>query len=100
MKGYRLTKKADKDVSQLYEYGIGQFGLKRAKIYLHELIVRFEVLTENPALGRSAADVYPGLRRIAYKAHSIFYLLDSDGLLIVRVLRTEMDFKRQFEQGI
>ncbi len=96
MENYRLTKKADTDLSNLYEYGISNFGLLQAQSYLIDLYDRFQLLSDNPLFGRSAVQFEPKLRRFEYKAHVIFYMLEDNGVLIVRVLGDEMDFKRHF----
>lgn len=44
MAHYRLSKNADTDLSEIYEYGILTFGLQEAKSYLHD---RFLLLSEN-----------------------------------------------------
>lgn len=95
MENYRLTRKADNDLAAIYEYGILNFGLAQAQSYLLGLYERFEQLAESPEIGRSAAEFILTLRRVEYGANVIFYLPDiPDGILIVRVLRKEMDFKR------
>lgn len=94
MAHYRLTRKADNDLASHYEYGILSFGLTKAQDYLTGLYERFEMLAQNPTLGRGADDLVSGLMRSAYGSHVIFYLPDDNGILIVRVLRQEMDFHR------
>jgi len=37
MGNYSLSTKADFDLEEIYEYGIFNFGFKRAKIYIIEL---------------------------------------------------------------
>ena len=95
MANYRLTRKADNDLAALYEYGILNFGLTQAQTYIMGLYERFEPLADGPKIGRSAAEFISNLRRVEYHANVIFYLPDiPDGILIVRVLRKEMDFTR------
>lgn len=94
MANYRLTRKADGDLATHYEYGIGTFGHSQAQNYLIGLQQRFDRLAENPSLGRSANELAPGLKRYEYGSHVIFYVPDPHGILIVRVLRQEMDFRR------
>ena len=97
MEPYRLTQRADQDISDHYEYGILAFGLDQAQTYLLGMYDRFLLLADNPRTGRSAEELTPQLRRSEYGAHVIFYMLDDDidtHILIVRVLRKEMDFRR------
>ena len=94
MENYRLSKKADADIENIYEYGIINFGLEQAQSYLLGLYERFENLVDNPRFGRSAAELARGLRRFEYQSHVIFYEPEDDGVLVVRVLRAEMDHQR------
>lgn len=48
MASYRLTEKADEDLSRLYEYGIIHYGQERADRYYDGLIERFEELNRTP----------------------------------------------------
>lgn len=94
MANYQLTNKADDDLVQIYGYGIENFGLIHAQTYLASLADRFEYLANQPEFGRTADELFPGLRRSAIEKHVIFYVMEDDGILIVRVLREEMDFAR------
>jgi plasmid stabilization system protein ParE len=68
--------------------------LEQAQSYFLGLYDRFQILTDSPMLGREADELVIGLRRTDYTAHVIFYTPGDFGVLIVRVLRAEMDFKR------
>ncbi len=95
MANYRLTRKADNDIAHLYEYGILNFGLNQAQSYLLGLYEQFEQLSLSPDIGRNATEFFPDLKRYQYGAQVVFYLPDNESrILIVRVLRKEMDFKR------
>lgn len=41
MANYKLSSAADKDFEQLFEYGIDNFGLSKAKSYAEGLIIKF-----------------------------------------------------------
>jgi toxin ParE1/3/4 len=44
----------------------------------------------SPFIGRSCDSIRPGLRRFEIGKHVVFYLAQSDELLIVRVLHQQM----------
>ncbi len=94
MAAYSLSSKAAADLSQIYEYTILNFGLNRAREYLSGLHGRFETLAENPMHGRGAGELAPGLRRLEYQSHVVFYAPKGTGVRIVRVLHQSMDMKR------
>jgi toxin ParE1/3/4 len=86
MASYRLSDKADEDLSQLYEYGILHYGQERADRYYNGLIERLEELAENPRFGQAVDHIRPGYRRSVYGRHSIYYRIDPDAVVIVRIL--------------
>ena len=77
-------------------YTTREYGTAQARAYRDRLAGCFVSLQRNPALGRSADDLAPGLRRIRQGSHVIFYLPDDSAILIVRVLHQSMDFERHF----
>ncbi|WP_034058411.1 type II toxin-antitoxin system RelE/ParE family toxin [Lacinutrix jangbogonensis] len=89
---YKLSRKAETDLSKMYEYGIETFELKQAKIYLlgtHDL---FQILADNVNLGRDASEFVFSLKRFSYKSHTIFYLTTDIDILIVRILNQSIDY--------
>jgi len=86
MASYRLSEKADEDLSRLHEYGLIHFGQDRADRYYDGLIERFEQLAENPRLYPAVNHIRPGYRRSVYGRHSIYYRIDPDEIVIVRIL--------------
>jgi len=94
MAAYSLSAKAAADLDGIYEYTILQFGLEQARAYLVGLHERFEMLAEQPDLGRNVEELAPDLRRSEYRLHVVFYLPKTGGVRIVRVLHEGMDVKR------
>ena len=80
MDDYRLSVECEIDISEIYEYGIENFGLSQAQEYLIGLHNLFKSLAENTNIGRDASEFYPTLRRFGYKAHMIFYLQSESGV--------------------
>lgn len=90
----RLSRRAASDLAEIADYTISEFGIDQARRYRDQFQACFQSLLDNPQLGRSAEEVAPGLRRIRQQAHVVFYRVERDGLLIVRVLQHSMDFER------
>ncbi len=86
MAHYSLHDKADEDLSRLYEYGVIHHGVDAANRYYDGLIVRFEKLATNPHFYQAVDHIRTGYRRSVYGVHSIYYRIDSEGIVIVRVL--------------
>jgi toxin ParE1/3/4 len=90
---YKVSGKAEIDLSKMYEYGIETFGLKQAQTYLFGIHDIFQVLSHNINLGRDASEFVISLKRFSYKSHTIFYLATDIDILIVRVLNQSMDYE-------
>ena len=94
MAAYRLTRRAAADLDAVFEYTAERFGLVQARSYFQGLHACCERLADSPRLGRSAESLAPGLRRYEFRSHVVFYLEESDGIVIVRVLHERMDAPR------
>ncbi len=89
MAKYRLSKAADDDVDRLFVFGFTRFGLKQAENYVDGLYKRLDDVTESPGRWPVVAHIRAGLRRCAYGSHSIYYRIDPDEIVIVRILGRE-----------
>ncbi len=96
MAAYRLSRKAASDLDEIHEYTIVNFGLTQAQDYLNGLHERFGNLSQQPSLGRKADQLAPQLRRYEYRSHVVFYVQESNGVVIVRVLHRNMDAPMHF----
>lgn len=94
MTKFVLSNKADKDLADIFEYGILNFGVESATKYLLGINEKFQFISENKELGSSADEICKGLKRITYNKHVVFFKEQQGAVLIVRVLRREMDFDR------
>ena len=95
---YKLSKKAEIDLAEIYEFGVYKFGFAQAQNYFLGMHEVFQVLNENIDLGRDASEFITDLKRFSYKAHTIFYLITANGIFILRVLNQHMDYERNLDQ--
>ncbi len=86
MAKYRLTKEAENDLLKIFLYSFETFGLAQAEEYRKDIIQCFELLAENPRLGRKADKFAPGARRHEHAHHVIFYDAQSDGVLVIGIV--------------
>lgn len=89
MANYKLSSAADKDFEQLFEYGIDNFGLSKAKSYVDGLIIKFQAIAENPLHYQVVDYIRSGYRRSVYGKHAIYYIISNDCVDIMRILRAE-----------
>ena len=79
---HRITARAERDLKDIYRYTVEAFGHKQAEKYLRELDAVFELLGDNPNLGR----VYDGrTRQFVHGSHIILYRASADAVIIGRV---------------
>ncbi|ASK88257.1 type II toxin-antitoxin system RelE/ParE family toxin [Sphingorhabdus sp. SMR4y] len=96
MADLRPIRRAASDLAEIADYTIAEFGIDQARRYRDQLQACFQSLLANPALGRSAEEVAPDLRRIRQQAHVVFYRGEREGLFIVWVVQHGVDFEREF----
>lgn len=94
---YEISRLADHDIESILEYTFKHYGETQARKYTTELIDKFELLVKNPELGRACDDVRDGYRRLEYERHIIFYQIQNDKILIVRVIHDAMDLNTLFQ---
>ena len=89
---YKLSSKAEFDLTVMYEFGISKFGLTQAQKYFFGMHETFEVLSKNVNIGQDASEFIEELKRFSYKSHTIFYLITLNEIFIIRVLSQRMDY--------
>ena len=89
MAKYRLSSAADQDFEQLFDFGIDNFGLARAKAYVDGLIIQFQSIAENPWHYQAVDHIRKGYRRSVYEKHAIYYVVSNDCVDVMRILRAE-----------
>ena len=88
---YALTEEADRDIENILDRSVIDFGLLQTELYYNSLKNCLELLDDNPDMGSVADDIQPGYRRFSLQSHVIFYRVSGDGILIVRILHKRMD---------
>ncbi len=86
MADYRLSGAAEEDLIAIVQYGDEQFGLKQSDQYREKLKHRFSALADNPLLYPAVDHIGKGFRRSVYGSHSIYYRIEEQGVLVLRIL--------------
>lgn len=79
---YRLTRQAKSDIKAIYRYNVEYFGEGQAQEYLEGLEYSFDLLTDNPNMGRLFDE---NTRRYVYKSHLVYYEIKEEQLVIIRL---------------
>ena len=89
---------AEEDIDQITAYTTRTWGWRQTIHYLAKLEDGFNLLAQNPSIGRSCDSIRPGLRRFEIGKHVVFFILEPNGIQIVRILHQQMiPVKSHFE---
>lgn len=89
-----LSEAAARDIEDILEQSLADFGQLQAEKYYESLKRCLELLSENPGMGTSAENVRAGYRRFPHESHVVFYRASPQGILVVRVLHKRMDLSQ------
>lgn len=94
MRKVLLSKAADADLEDIFDYTLEEFGLDQAISYVSGFDDVFETISENPEIGRDRKEIIEELRSLAKDRHIIFYRILSNHIRIVRILHGSRDFPK------
>ena len=84
---YRLTRQAKSDIKAIYRYTVEYFGEGQAQEYLGGLDYSFDLLTDNPNMGRAFEG---SMRRYVYKDHLVYYEIKKEEIHILPIRHGRM----------
>lgn len=90
MSAYSLARLAESDLKSIIRYTMKTWGPAQTVRYRQGLQDCFQLLADNPSVGRRCDSIRPGLRRFEHGKHVVFYLQQPHEVLIVRVLHQGM----------
>lgn len=79
------------DLDDIWDYSLNQFGKVQAVIYLETIHEKAAALTNGELSGTAEDKVQPGLRRQISRSHVIWFRVESDVLVVIRVLHQSRD---------
>jgi len=86
----RLRPRARADLDKIWDYTLERWGVDQAESYTRALAHAFDLLADQPHLGRAWTDVHEGLRMFPAGKHLVLYFADDNGIDVVRVLHERM----------
>jgi toxin ParE1/3/4 len=90
MAAYRLSRMAETDLLQIATYTLDRWGKDQTVTYIDGLEACCRQLLNNPELGRACDYIRPGLRRMEYGRHVLFYRIEQEGIIVSRILHERM----------
>ena len=93
---YSLSIEASNDLDSILDYSFMHFGATGMIKYHKSLEKCLETLDDNPDLGTEVGHIRVDYLCFQYRSHLIFYKKRKEGILIVRLLHSNMDAPRHF----
>ena len=87
---YRLSSRAEQDLDEVWLYLAEDASATTADRLIDDIVDRFDLLAEQPRIGRLRPEIGPGDRSISVENHVIYYRHDGE-VLIARVLHGRRD---------
>ncbi len=94
-----LSPAARADLLGIRVYSVDQFGGEAADGYFLGFDAAFVLLRQHPLAGASRADLGKDIRCLIHRRHRIFYHLDGDTVVIVRVVHHAMNARTALKGG-
>ncbi len=94
MTRFRLTPKAQDDLSDIWDRTVETWGHEQAERYLRDIQAAVERFAANPSLALRSDDIRPGYRRFRVGQRIVFFRERDEAIEIVRILHGHMDFTR------
>ena len=91
--GYRLSRKAEEDIINLYLEGLEQFGDAQAERYHRGLGRVFEFLARHPEAARERQEISPSVRVHRYVSHIVIYKIEDEEVYVLRVRHGSEDWQ-------
>ena len=88
-----LSAEADADIKALIRQGLDRFGPSQVEAYLDGLEEVFRLISTFPALGAERGEFSRPYRSYPYKAHIVFYRVEAERVLVVRVRHGREDWQ-------
>jgi toxin ParE1/3/4 len=92
-----VSDKAKADLLQIYRY-LDDHSPSAAQKLIRRIDANFENLRRFPFIGRERSSLTPGLRCLVVGIHLVFYTVEPDRLVIIRVIDGRMDVDEEFRR--
>lgn len=87
------------DLSEIDEFSLAQFGEEIGDAYMHSFDAAFALLSDHPHAGVAIPDFGKAYRCLVHRQHRIFYVVEDDTILIVRILHHARDARRALKMA-
>ncbi len=92
-----LSPEAQRDLRDIYQFGLCTWGQNQSSDYLDALKEHFWHLTTQPFMGTERPELGADMRSFPVKSHIVFYRLQANQIEIVRILHGRQDPNRHIK---
>lgn len=83
--------RAEQDLAEIYTYTLEEWGIQQADRYQDELFKGMQTILNNPLIGKTYQHPELPYRMFHINRHLIFYRIQENNCLVVRVLHDSMN---------
>ena len=92
MTGYRLSRSAQADLAEIWDYSARHWGDDRADRYILAIQDACDALADGRRQGRAIDTIRPGYRKLPIASHVLFFRRTAGGIIeVIRILHQRMD---------
>jgi toxin ParE1/3/4 len=88
---YRLSPLSEQDLDEIWSYVAEDASLTTADRLIDDIVHRFELLAEQPGIGRIRPEFGIGMRSFPVENYVVYYRREGDDVLIARILHGRRD---------
>jgi toxin ParE1/3/4 len=92
-----ISEKARVDLLRVFSY-VAERNQSAAENIIAAIDGKFEQLSHFPFIGRERTSLAEGLRSVVVRMHLIFYTVEHERIVIVRVIDGRMDVDEEFQR--
>jgi len=96
MAQYRITRQAQDDLQNIWDYTVKTWSINQAEIYIDGLLLCFDAIADGTIQGKSVNYLRFGYKKTNYRRHIVFFRVGHDMIHeIIRVLHVSMDIENR-----
>lgn len=92
---YELSRQASAQIDEIIRYTDAYFGEEQTAEYVGGLYLSFDLLTDNPKLGKAWAT---GRRCYIYRSHYVFYRIEEGRIFITDIRNTRQQVPPEWKR--
>ena len=85
-RSYKLSELAQSHLLKIKDYSVNNFSPLQWRSYKEKLLTTFQLLADNPEIGRSCNDIYPNGFYFPIGKHTAYFIKEDGFIMIVAIL--------------